>query len=156
MTKGRLSSKHKAGVNFHLTAGLCITNRTAQSIFQRVASVAKPELGNKHQCQNCGTRFFDLNKSPAVCPKCGTVSQSMPLARASQSAVSDEDEAEAVPAAELVPLEEADAGDDKVAVTADDEVEIEPADDPFLEEEEEDNDDVGDLIDGEIGEEEER
>jgi Protein of unknown function (FYDLN_acid) len=26
--------------------------------------VAKPELGNKHQCQNCGARFFDLNKSP--------------------------------------------------------------------------------------------
>jgi hypothetical protein len=39
-------------------------------------------------------------------------------------------------------------------VVAEDDVEIEPADDPFLEEEEEDNDDVGDLIDGEIGEEE--
>jgi hypothetical protein len=61
-----------------------------------------------------------------------------------------------VPAAELVPLEEADAGEDKVVVVADDDVEIEPADDPFLEEEEEDSDDVGDLIDGEIGEEEER
>jgi hypothetical protein len=31
-----------------------------------------------------------------------------------------------------------------------------PADDPLLEEEEEDNDDVGHLIDGESGEEEER
>ena len=41
-------------------------------------------------------------------------------------------------------------------VVAEDDVEIEPADDPFLEEEEEDNDNVGDLIDGEIGEEEER
>ena len=61
-----------------------------------------------------------------------------------------------VPVAELVSLEEADAGEDKVVGVADDDVEIEPADDPFLEEEEEDNDDVGHLIDGEIGEEEER
>ncbi|MGA9487892.1 MAG: FYDLN acid domain-containing protein, partial [Methylocella sp.] len=28
--------------------------------------MAKPELGNKHHCQNCGTRFFDLNKSPII------------------------------------------------------------------------------------------
>ncbi len=119
--------------------------------------MAKPELGNKHHCQNCGTRFFDLNKSPAICPKCGTVSQAAPLSRAAQSASGgDEDDSDAVPVAELVPLEEADAGDDKVVVAADDDVEIEPADDPFLEEEEEDNDNVGDLIDGEIGEEEER
>jgi uncharacterized protein (TIGR02300 family) len=119
--------------------------------------VAKPELGNKHHCQNCGARFFDLNRSPATCPKCGTVSQSLPLARAAQHAsAADEDEAEVAPVAELVSLEEADAGDEKVVVAADDDVEIEPADDPFLEEEEEDNDDVGDLIDGEIGDEEER
>ena len=55
----------------------------------------------------------------------------------------------------LVPLEEADAGEDKVVAVADDDTEIE-ADDTFLEEEEEDADDVGDLIDGEIGDEEER
>ena len=39
---------------------------------------------------------------------------------------------------------------------ADDDTEIEAVDDTFLEEEEEDADDVGDLIDGEIGDEEER
>ncbi|MGO9234835.1 MAG: TIGR02300 family protein [Methylocella sp.] len=123
--------------------------------------MAKPALGNKHHCQNCGTRFFDLNASPIVCPKCGTVSQTVPLSRAAQSAAAvNKDKREVVPVAELVSLEEADAGEDKVVVVADDDIEIEPADDPFLEEEEEeeeeDNDDVGDLIDGEIGEEEER
>ena len=119
--------------------------------------MAKPALGNKHYCKNCGTRFFDLNTSPIVCPKCGTVSQAVPLSRAAQSAAAaDKDKREVVPVAELVSLEEADAGEDKVVVVADDDVEIEPADDPFLEEEEEDNDDVGHLIDGEIGEEEER
>jgi uncharacterized protein (TIGR02300 family) len=119
--------------------------------------VAKPELGNKHQCQNCGARFFDLNKSPVTCPKCGTICHATPLSRVVHHAtVADDEEPPAGAGAVLVPLEEADAGEDKVAVVADDDTEIEAVDDTFLEEEEEDADDVGDLIDGEIGDEEER
>ncbi|HQU02682.1 MAG TPA: TIGR02300 family protein, partial [Acetobacteraceae bacterium] len=34
--------------------------------------MAKPELGDKHTCVSCGARFFDLGKTPAVCPKCAT------------------------------------------------------------------------------------
>jgi uncharacterized protein (TIGR02300 family) len=34
--------------------------------------MAKPELGTKRVCVACSTRFYDLGKSPAVCPKCGT------------------------------------------------------------------------------------
>lgn len=34
--------------------------------------MVKPELGTKRVCVSCGTRFYDLLKSPAVCPKCGT------------------------------------------------------------------------------------
>jgi len=34
--------------------------------------MAKPELGTKRVCVACNTRFYDLGKSPAVCPKCGT------------------------------------------------------------------------------------
>ena len=34
--------------------------------------MAKPELGTKRVCVSCGARFYDLTKSPAVCPKCGT------------------------------------------------------------------------------------
>jgi uncharacterized protein (TIGR02300 family) len=29
------------------------------------------KLGNKFECFNCGTKFYDLGKSEAVCPKCG-------------------------------------------------------------------------------------
>ncbi len=32
----------------------------------------KPELGLKRVCVSCGARFYDLAKTPAVCPKCGT------------------------------------------------------------------------------------
>jgi uncharacterized protein (TIGR02300 family) len=34
--------------------------------------MVKPELGQKRICVSCSTRFYDLTKSPAVCPKCGT------------------------------------------------------------------------------------
>ena len=34
--------------------------------------MAKPELGTKRICVSCGTRFYDLGKVPAICPKCGT------------------------------------------------------------------------------------
>ena len=119
--------------------------------------MAKPELGNKHQCQNCGARFFDLNKSPITCPKCGTIFHAAPLSRVTHhAAVAGDEDTPAGAGTVLVPLEEADAGEDKVAAVADDDTEIEAVDDTFLEEEEEDADDVGDLIDGEIGDEEER
>ncbi len=34
--------------------------------------MVRPELGSKRVCVACGTRFYDLAKSPAICPKCGT------------------------------------------------------------------------------------
>lgn len=30
----------------------------------------KPDLGTKRICVACGVRFYDLGRSPAVCPKC--------------------------------------------------------------------------------------
>jgi len=29
------------------------------------------KLGTKFECFSCGTKFYDLGKSEAVCPKCG-------------------------------------------------------------------------------------
>jgi uncharacterized protein (TIGR02300 family) len=34
--------------------------------------MAKPELGLKRVCVACNAKFYDLKKTPAVCPKCGT------------------------------------------------------------------------------------
>ncbi len=31
------------------------------------------ELGNKHECESCGTKFYDLGVADAPCPKCGQV-----------------------------------------------------------------------------------
>lgn len=124
--------------------------------------MAKPDLGGKRQCQNCGTKFFDLNKDPILCPKCGTVFQVV-ATRGVRAAPAEDEEVEAEGAPEVVALEEADAADDgKVApVVAVDEADVEdetPADDDdtFLEAEEEDDADVSDLIDGDIEDDEER
>lgn len=32
--------------------------------------VAKPEWGVKRTCLNCGTRFYDMQHRPIVCPSC--------------------------------------------------------------------------------------
>src|ERR1700740_1765404 len=29
------------------------------------------KLGIKHECFNCATKFYDLGKPEAICPKCG-------------------------------------------------------------------------------------
>jgi uncharacterized protein (TIGR02300 family) len=34
--------------------------------------LANPELGAKQICPNCQAKFYDLNRRPATCPKCGT------------------------------------------------------------------------------------
>jgi len=33
--------------------------------------VVKANWGTKRTCQSCSARFYDLNKSPIKCPKCG-------------------------------------------------------------------------------------
>jgi len=139
--------------------------------------VAKPELGTKRLCGNCGTKFYDLSKSPIVCPKCATVFQvaATPASRARPEPVAaaapvvrapvKEPEVEvAEPAgAEFVSLEEADAesqGGAKVPAVegaeGEDEIELdEPLDDAALiEPEEEGDEDVTDIV-GEGHEDEE-
>jgi uncharacterized protein (TIGR02300 family) len=124
--------------------------------------VAKPELGSKRQCQSCGAKFYDLNKDPIVCPKCGTVFQAVavrgrPEAVASRPVEEDEAEVETAGGPELVSLDEVEAEEAEKDIPIDG-VEIEDdiaEDDTFLEEEEEGDDDVADLIDGDIEDDEE-
>ena len=34
--------------------------------------MANPELGAKQICPTCSSKFYDLNRRPAHCPKCGS------------------------------------------------------------------------------------
>ena len=122
--------------------------------------MAKPELGAKRQCQNCGAKFFDLNKDPIVCPKCGTIFQGAArVERAAAKAEVEEDEVVAPAGVELVSLDEVEASEEKAAEPAVEDVDVEEdeaePDDPFIEAEEEDEDDVTNLIDGDIAPDEE-
>ncbi|HEV7157144.1 MAG TPA: TIGR02300 family protein [Caulobacteraceae bacterium] len=38
----------------------------------RGRSLANPELGAKQLCPNCSSKFYDLGRRPAHCPKCAT------------------------------------------------------------------------------------
>lgn len=35
--------------------------------------MANPKWGLKRLCQGCGVHFYDLNRTPIVCPKCSEV-----------------------------------------------------------------------------------
>ena len=135
--------------------------------------MAKPELGTKRLCGNCGAKFYDLNKDPIVCPKCATVmalaavtarprpEPPRPAAVAAEEEVAAPETAEA----EFVSLEEADAeaagkkapAGEATEGAEEEEVELEdePMDDAtFIEEQEEGDEDVTDII-GDVDDEEE-
>jgi uncharacterized protein (TIGR02300 family) len=40
------------------------------------------DLGTKHACFKCGTKFYDLRKAPAICPKCGADQKDSPALKA--------------------------------------------------------------------------
>jgi uncharacterized protein (TIGR02300 family) len=40
------------------------------------------DLGTKHTCFKCSTKFYDLRKSPAICPKCGADQKDSPALKA--------------------------------------------------------------------------
>lgn len=124
--------------------------------------MAKPELGTKRLCQSCGAKFYDLQKDPIICPKCSTVFvPAVAVTRPEIAAkATDDEETELGTMAEgpeLVSLEDVEAEEDGKDLPIDD-VEIEDdieEDETFLEEEEEGEDDVTDLIDGDLEDDEE-
>ena len=134
--------------------------------------MAKPELGTKRLCASCGAKFYDLNNTPITCPKCGTPFEVVPVTtrpRPDQRAAAREPEVETeeVQEAELISLEEADAeaqgkkapaaaeGAEGTEDAETEETIADDAEDPFIEEEDEEDTDVSEIIGGDIEDEEE-
>ena len=44
--------------------------------------MAPKDLGTKHTCFKCQTKFYDLRKPVAVCPKCGADQRESPALKA--------------------------------------------------------------------------
>jgi len=83
--------------------------------------LASPELGAKQICPTCSTKFYDLGRRPATCPKC--------------SAQFDPEEAlrsRRVRARAIVPEEEAEEAKPPVAPEVEDGFEAEPEEAPEL------------------------
>ncbi|CAM4378824.1 TIGR02300 family protein [Corallococcus sp. ZKHCc1 1396] len=40
------------------------------------------DLGNKHVCFKCASKFYDLKKPDAICPKCGSNQRDAPAPKA--------------------------------------------------------------------------
>lgn len=130
--------------------------------------MAKPELGTKRLCASCGAKFYDLNKDPIICPKCEAVfvvpvvttrATRSDAARAPVKNVAVEPE---TADADFVSLEDADAeASGSKKATAEDDVDVDEDagddasdDDTFIEETDDNDDDVTDII-GDAGDKEE-
>lgn len=44
------------------------------------------DLGTKHTCFKCSTRFYDLRKPEPLCPKCGADQRQSPASKPSSAA----------------------------------------------------------------------
>ena len=117
----------------------------------------------KRHCMNCGAKFYDLSKNPIVCPKCATVFQAAAPTRiaapvaAARPRPEEEPEVEAA-GPELVSLEEVAAEEAEKDPAIADDIEVAEdvgTEDTFLETDEEGEDDVAGLIDGDLEDDEE-
>jgi uncharacterized protein (TIGR02300 family) len=105
--------------------------------------VAKAEWGLKRTCLSCNAKFYDMNRSPILCPKCGAAFDPEALAKARRTRVV------APPARAAAPA------DEEVAVEADEKEEEEGVMEDTSELGE-DSDDVEDVVDSGEGSGEER
>jgi uncharacterized protein (TIGR02300 family) len=84
------------------------------------------DLGSKHTCFKCGTKFYDMKKPVAICPKCGADQRESPALRSPPSS-------EKRPRAAAKPVEpivdEADAVELDEELEEDEEVEEDADDD---------------------------
>ena len=138
--------------------------------------MSKPARGTKRVCPSCGVRFYDLNRTPIVCPVCQSIYQVTPppppppsrrwgRAQPAEARKVEEQEADApvLEGPEIVSLEEAEEGTSEVPAEEDEEIvdlgeeaaEIPAGDDEnaFLEEEEEGEADVSGIVGGDKNEE---
>jgi uncharacterized protein (TIGR02300 family) len=83
------------------------------------------DLGRKHSCWKCGTKFYDLKKSAPICPKCGADPRESPSLKPAAQ------EKKVRPAPKVEPAEEVDLGEEEGDKELEEgfEEEIEEADD---------------------------
>jgi predicted RNA-binding Zn-ribbon protein involved in translation (DUF1610 family) len=106
--------------------------------------VTNLEWGTKRACQSCTARFYDMRRSPIICPKCGETFEIQTPGRRSRSRSAIVDDAIAKPLEDDLLIEDLDLPGDLDAdlVEEDDDTLIEDTSDLG-----EDLDDMADVID---------
>lgn len=97
--------------------------------------MAKPEWGEKRTCLSCGAKFYDMLRSPIVCPSCEKEFVPVTSGRGSRAKA-----AAAAPAPE--PAKAAPAEEEALATDDDEELPDDPALDIPDDEDDEDDDDL--------------
>lgn len=121
----------------------------------------KQARGTKRTCQmdECGSRFYDLNRDPITCPICGSIYEIASNPAAAAAILAAEKLPRKVKKAEVVGDDEAaplaDGEEALAEIEGDDEPVAAEADETFLEEEEEDGGDVSGILGGPVAEGEE-
>ena len=97
--------------------------------------MGRPELGGKCTCMACHERFYDLNRSPAICPKCGVQQppekpRTLRPSRGTSGAGSQQRQPTIDDDAASIGAEEIEEADD--ATEADDEADDNIEDDPHI------------------------
>jgi len=103
--------------------------------------MSRPELGTKCTCAGCRVRFYDLSRSPAICPKCGVEQPpeqprvvrparstfgSRYQSRQPPTAIVADEDAEPVNTSEVAEEDEAPEPDDEDDADVEAEIEIDP------------------------------
>ena len=91
--------------------------------------MANSEWGGKHTCQHCGVKYYDLNRSPIVCPKCGTQFNPDALLRSRRSKPTQPEKTARLQAAAITPTAEEDDKEADDGSKAEDPVTAEKIDD---------------------------
>lgn len=117
--------------------GAGMTNKSERKFWS--LTMAKPEWGGKHTCNHCSAVFYDMKKSPIVCPACGkTHEPETPLkARRGSRASAEAAKKAAEKPAKPVVKEKADEVEDSDEEFA----EIDDDDDTLIDDEDLDEDD---------------
>jgi uncharacterized protein (TIGR02300 family) len=134
---------------------LCRQLSVAADLSFGVRGVAKPEWGSKRVCLSCGARFYDMNRTPIVCPACETVFDPAANSKPRRSrAAAKAPVAAAAAAATVVVLarNEVETDDDEIAVADDDAEEETEAESAIEDVSELGDDDMSDVIDTELDE----
>jgi uncharacterized protein (TIGR02300 family) len=83
------------------------------------------ELGTKHICFKCATKFYDLKKPEAVCPKCGADQRQSPANRPAPEPRKSRLAAVPKVVEPVVPAETEEIAEEEELETFDDEAEVE-------------------------------